>query len=98
MTTLDWFVFILYFGGVVAFAVFHSRKNVGIEGYYLANRRLPWGAVGLSVMATQASAITFIGTTGQAYDDGMEFIQVYLPQPLVMVLLCDLFVPFFYRA
>ena len=98
MTGLDWFVFILYFGGVVAFAVFHSRKNVGIEGYYLANRRLPWGAVGLSVMATQASAITFIGTTGQAYENGMEFIQVYLPQPLVMVLLCFLFVPFFYRA
>ncbi|MBW3534912.1 MAG: ABC transporter substrate-binding protein [Gemmatimonadetes bacterium] len=49
-------------------------------------------------MATQASAITFIGTTGQAFDDGMEFIQVYLPQPLVMVLLCVLFVPFFYRA
>lgn len=98
MTSLDWFVFILYFGAVVAFAVFHSRKNVGMEGYYLANRRLPWGAVGLSVMATQASAITFIGTTGQAYDNGMEFIQVYLPQPLVMVVLCFLFVPFFYRA
>ena len=98
MTPLDWFVFVLYFGGVVAFAMFQSRKNVGVEGYYLANRRLSWGAIGLSVMATQASAITFIGTTGQAYDDGMEFIQVYLPQPLVMVLLCVLFVPFFYRA
>ncbi|MFQ5928780.1 MAG: sodium:solute symporter, partial [Acidobacteriota bacterium] len=98
MTSLDWLVFVVYFGGVVFFAIFQSRKNVGVEGYYLANRRLSWGAIGLSVMATQASAITFIGTTGQAYDDGMEFIQVYLPQPLVMVLLCVLFVPFFYRA
>ena len=98
MTTLDWAVFLLYFGAVVGFAFYHSRKNVGIEGYFLANRRLPWGAIGLSVMATQASAITFIGTTGQAFDDGMEFIQVYLPQPLVMVILCVLFVPFFYRA
>lgn len=98
MSILDWSVFALYFGAVLAFAYFQSRKNVGLEGYFLANRRLPWGAIGLSVMATQASAITFIGTTGQAYEHGMEFIQVYLPQPLVMILLCTLFVPFFYRA
>ncbi len=98
MTGLDWAVFAIYFGGVVGFALWQSRKNVGVEGYFLGNRRLPWGAIGLSVMATQASAITFIGTTGQAFDDGMEFIQVYLPQPLVMILLCVVFVPFFYRA
>ena len=98
MSLLDWSVFALYFGAVLAFAYSQSRKNVGVEGYFLANRRLPWGAIGLSVMATQASAITFIGTTGQAFENGMEFIQVYLPQPLVMVLLCVLFVPFFYRA
>ena len=98
MRILDWAVFGVYFAGVVGFALYQSRKNVGIEGYFLANRRLPWGVIGLSVMATQASAITFIGTTGQAFDDGMEFIQVYLPQPIVMVVLCVLFVPFFYRA
>ena len=98
MSALDWAVFAAYFGAVVGFALWQSRKNVGVEGFFLANRRLPWGAIGLSVMATQASAITFIGTTGQAFDDGMEFIQVYLPQPLVMILLCVVFVPFFYRA
>ena len=98
MRILDWAVFGVYFAGVVGFALYQSRKNVGIEGYFLANRRLPWGVIGLSVMATQASAITFIGTTGQAFDDGMEFIQVYLPQPIVMIVLCVLFVPFFYRA
>ncbi len=98
MSPIDWAVFGLYFAGVIGFAWVQSRKNVGVEGYFLANRSLPWAAVGLSVMATQASAITFIGTTGQAFDEGMEFIQVYLPQPLVMVLLCVLFVPFFYRA
>lgn len=97
MSGLDWAVFTLYFGGVLAFAFYHSRKNVGVEGYLLANRRLPWGAIGLSVMATQASAITFIGTTGQAFDDGMQFIQFYLAQPLAMVILCVVFVPFFYR-
>ncbi|RMH18794.1 MAG: sodium:solute symporter, partial [Gemmatimonadetes bacterium] len=98
MTVLDWGVFAVYFAGVLGLAAYQSRRNVGVEGYFLANRRLPWAAIGLSVMATQASAITFIGTTGQAFDDGMEFIQVYLPQPLVMVVLCVLFVPFFYRA
>ena len=85
MTGIDWGVFLIYFGAVVGFAFYQSRKNVGVEGYFLANRRLPWAAIGLSVMATQASAITFIGTTGQAFDDGMEFIQVYLPQHLVLV-------------
>ena len=98
MTALDWMVFAVYFGGVIGFALYQSRKNVGVEGFFLANRSLPWGAIGLSVMATQASAITFIGTTGQAFEDGMEFIQVYLPQPFVMVVLCVLFVPFFYRS
>ena len=98
MSPLDWLVFAVYFGGVILFALYRSRTNVGVEGFFLANRRVPWAAVGLSVMATQASAITFIGTTGQAFDDGMRFIQVYLPQPLVMVLLCVLFVPFFYRS
>ena len=97
MSGLDWAVFAVYFGGVLAFAYYHSRKNEGVEGYLLANRRLPWAAIGLSVMATQASAITFIGTTGQAFENGMEFIQFYLPQPLAMVILCAVFVPFFYR-
>jgi len=98
VTGLDWTIFALYFAVVIGVALWQSRKNVGVEGYFLANRRLPWLAVGLSVMATQASAITFIGTTGQAFGDGMEFIQVYLGLPVAMVILCALFVPFFYRA
>lgn len=98
MGGLDWGVFALYFAGILSFAYYQSRKNVGVEGYFLANRRMPWFAIGLSVMATQASAITFIGTTGQAFDDGMEFVQVYLGLPLAMVIICILFVPFFYRA
>ncbi len=98
MTGIDWGLFVLYFVGVLAFALYQSRKNEGVEGYFLANRRLPWWAIGLSVMATQASAITFIGTTGQAFDDGMEFVQFYLALPFAMVILCAVFVPFFYRA
>ncbi len=98
MSLVDWIVFTVYFGGVIAFAYAQSRRNVGVEGFFLANRRLGWGAIGLSVMATQASAITYIGTTGQAFDDGMEFVQSYLGQPIAMVILCIVFVPFFYRA
>jgi SSS family transporter len=98
MTSVDWLLFALYFVGVLSFALYQSRKNEGVEGYFLGNRRMPWWAIGLSVMATQASAITFIGTTGQAFDDGMEFVQFYLALPFAMVLLCIVFVPFFYRA
>ncbi len=98
MTWIDWLIFGIYLAGVVCFGVVQSRKSSGIEGYFLGGRALPWGTIGLSVMATQASAITFIGTTGQAYEEGMEFIQIYLAQPLAMVVICVLFVPFFYRA
>ena len=98
MSLFDWGVFAVYFAGVIAFAAYQSRKNVGVEGFFLANRRLGWGAIGLSVMATQASAITYIGTTGQAFDDGMEFVQVYLGLPIAMVIICAVFVPYFYRA
>ena len=98
MRFLDWGLFALYFVGVISFALYQSRKNEGVEGYFLGNRRLPWWAIGLSVMATQASAITFIGTTGQAFDSGMEFVQFYLALPFAMVVLCIVFVPFFYRA
>ena len=98
MTAIDWGLFALYFVGILSFALYQSRKNEGVEGYFLANRRLPWWAIGLSVMATQASAITFIGTTGQAFDSGMEFVQFYLALPFAMVVLCAVFVPFFYRA
>lgn len=75
-----------------------TKHASGVDGYFLANRTLPWWAVGLSVMATQLSAITLVGTTGQAYSDGMRFIQFYYGLPLAMVILCVTAVPFFYRA
>ncbi len=68
------------------------------ESYFLANRSLPWWAVGLSVMATQLSAITLVGTTGQGYSDGMRFVQFYYGLPLAMIILSLTLVPFFYRA
>lgn len=75
-----------------------TKHSGSKEGYFLANRSLPWWAVGLSVMATQLSAITLVGTTGQAYTDGMRFIQFYYGLPLAMIILCVTVVPFFHRA
>jgi SSS family transporter len=98
VTAVDWGVFGLYLAGVLGFALWQSRKNEGVEGFFLGNRTMPWWAIGLSVMATQASAITFIGTTGQGYNDGMRFVQTYLPLPFAMIVLSIVFVPFFYRA
>lgn len=98
MRTADWVIVVIYFAWVIAEGFRHGRKNRDLDDYFRGRRTLRWWAVGLSVMATQASAITYIGTTGQAYDAGMSFIQVYLPQPLVMIVLCTTFVPFFYTA
>lgn len=98
MRLADWAVLILYFTCVVWEGFRHGRKNQNLDDYFRGKRSLRWWAVGLSVMATQASAITYIGTTGQAYGSGTSFIQFYLAQPLVMVVLCMTFVPFFYRA
>ncbi len=98
MHIADWIIIILYFVYVLAEGIRHGKKNKNLDDYFRGTRSLRWWAVGLSVMATQASAITYIGTTGQAYDAGMSFLQVYLPQPLVMVVLCMTFVPFFYKA
>jgi solute:Na+ symporter, SSS family len=98
MRIADWAVLAAYFLYVTWEGIRHGRSNANLNDYFRGQRSLRWWAIGLSVMATQASAITYIGTTGQAYGEGMSFIQVYLPQPLVMVVLCATFVPFFYRA
>lgn len=98
MSIIDWIIFVAYLALTVFIGLFKSRQGKDIEAYYLGNRSIPWWAVGFSVMATQASAITFIGTTGQAFNDGMRFIQIYLPLPFVVIILCMTFAPFFYRA
>jgi len=98
MRLLDWAVVIAYLVYVIWDGVRMTKHSASAEGYFLANRSLPWWAVGLSVMATQLSAITLVGTTGQGYNDGMRFIQFYYGLPLAMVILCITAVPFFYRA
>jgi SSS family solute:Na+ symporter len=98
MRALDWLVLVAYIGWLVYDGLRRSRNTGEVEGYFLANRSLPWWAVGLSVMATQMSAVTLVGTTGQAYATGLRFIQFYLGLPLAMVLLSITVVPFFHRA
>src|ERR671920_2435883 len=98
MRFLDWAVVGAYLVYIIWDGVRMTKHSGNAEGYFLANRSLPWWAVGLSVMATQLSAITLVGTTGQAYSNGMRFIQFYYGLPLAMVILCITAVPFFYRA
>jgi Na+/proline symporter len=98
MTGLDWTVLVVYLVGIVAFGVFMGRGTKKIDDFFLAGREMRWWAVGLSVMATQISAITFVGTTGQAYQFGMNFLVFYFGLPFAMVVLCLTVVPFFYRA
>jgi Na+/proline symporter len=98
MHFLDVAVIGLYFAFIAYVGYRTGRGNKGLDDFFLARRSMPWYVIGLSVMATQASAITLVGTTGQAYVDGMRFIQLYFGLPLAMVILCFTLVPFFYRA
>lgn len=98
MHPVDWAIVIAYLVWIVWSGLRHTRDSTELEGYFLAKRSLPWWAIGLSVMATQLSAITMIGTTGQAYDNGMRFLQFYYALPLAMVILSVTLVPFFHRA
>src|SRR6202162_5723046 len=98
MHTFDWLVVVVYIVWIVVDGLRRSRNTDKVEGYFLANRSLPWWAIGLSVMATQMSAVTLVGTTGQAYATGLRFIQFYFGLPLAMILLSMTVVPFFHRA
>jgi solute:Na+ symporter, SSS family len=98
MHPIDWIVVAVYLVWMVWDGVRRTTDSDKVEGYLLANRSLPWWAVGLSVMATQLSAITLVGTTGQGYADGMRFVQFYFGLPIAMIILSVTLVPFFYRA
>ena len=98
MHPLNWAIVIAYLIYVVVDGLRRSKGTTEIEGYFLANRSLPWWAVGLSVMATQLSAVTMIGTTGQGATDGMRFVQFYFGLPIAMVILGVTLVPFLHRA
>lgn len=95
MSKLDWIVLIVTLVGIVAYGLYKSRTTKNLEGYFLSNRSMPWYLVLLSIMGTQASAITFLSAPGQAFTDGMRFIQYYFGLPIAMVILSITFVPLF---
>lgn len=97
MSNADWGVLIFTIVAIVAYGIYKSRGAQNIEGYLLGNQSLPWYSVCLSVMATQASAITFLSAPGLAYSSGMSFVQFYFGLPLAMIVLCITFVPIFHR-
>lgn len=97
MSYIDWAVLCCTLIAIVAYGVYKSRGAKDIDGYLLGNRSLPWYSVCLSVMATQASAITFLSAPGLAYSSGMSFVQFYFGLPLAMIVLCVTFVPIFHR-
>ena len=98
MRPLDWVVFCLALTYIVLYGLWRARGQQSVRNFVLAGRRVPWYAVGLSVMATQASAVTFISTTGQAYVDGMRFVQFYFGLPIAMGILAYTAVPLFRAA
>ena len=98
MHWINWLIVVAYLVYVVTDGLRRAKGTTHIEGYFLANRNLPWWAVGLSVMATQMSAVTMIGTTGQGATDGMRFVQFYFGLPIAMVILGMTLVPFLHGA
>jgi len=98
MHLVDWIVVAAYFAWILIDGIRRSHRTNEVEGYFLANRSLPWWAVGLSVMATQASAITMISIAGHGYDHGLRWLHTYLALPFAMVILCATVVPWFTRA
>src|SRR6202142_477533 len=98
MSTLDWIVLFGWIAFLVSYGLWRGRGSNNVNQFLLAGKTMPWYAMGLSIMATQASAITFISTTGQGYADGMRFVQFYFGLPIAMVILSATTVPIFHRA
>jgi SSS family solute:Na+ symporter len=97
MSVVDWIVLCITLIGVISYGLYKSRTTRDLDGYFLNNRSMPWWIVLLGVMGTQASAVTFLSVPGQAYVDGMRFVQFYFGLPLAMIVLCITFVPIFHR-
>ena len=97
MSTPDWIVLVATLLSIIVYGIYRSQTSRDLDGYFLSNREMPWYLVLLSIMGTQASAITFLSAPGQAYTDGMRFVQYYFGLPLAMVVLCITFLPIFHK-
>src|ERR1700727_1211137 len=98
MRAADWAVLTAWLIFLISYGLWRGRGSKTVDQYLLAGKTMPWYAMGLSIMATQASAITFISTTSQAYVDGMRFVQFYFGLPIAMVILSANAVPIFHKA
>jgi len=98
MRPLDWVVLVSWLVLLISYGLYRGRGSNTVNQFLLAGKTMPWYAMGLSIMATQAGAITFISTPGQAYTDGMRFVQFYFGLPIAMVILSATVVPIFHRA
>jgi SSS family transporter len=98
MKPVDWLVMFAWLTFIVGYGLYRGRGSDTVKSFVLAGKSMPWYAMGLSIMATQASAVTFISTTGQSYTDGMRFVQFYFGLPLAMVILSATAVPIFHKA
>src|SRR6187401_577960 len=97
MSNIDWLILVVMLCGIIAYGIYKSRTTRNLDGYFLSNRSMPWYLVLLSIMGTQASAITYLTGPGQAYSDGMRFVQYYFGLPLAMIVISIFFVPVFSR-
>lgn len=97
MTGIDWFILAGTLLFIVIYGVWKTRGSTNVEDYVMGGHRAKWWTIGLSVMATQASAITFLSTPGQAFHDGMGFVQFYFGLPLAMIIICLVFVPIYHK-
>jgi solute:Na+ symporter, SSS family len=97
MSVIDWIVLCVTLAGIISYGIYRSQATKDLDGYFRSNKSMPWYLVLLSIMGTQASAITFLSAPGQAYTDGMRFVQYYFGLPLAMVVIAAVFVPVFSR-
>jgi Na+/proline symporter len=97
LEALDWYILIGTLVFIVLYGTYKSRKNKDVTDYLKGGSNARWWTIGLSVMATQASAITFLSTPGQAFHDGMGFVQFYFGLPIAMFVICLVFIPIYHR-
>src|SRR5215217_8103274 len=97
MSVADWIVLVVTLVGIILYGIWKSRGQQDMAGYFLDNQSMPWYIVLLSIIGTQASAVTFLSAPGQAYTDGMRFVQYYFGLPIAMVVICIAFVPIFHK-
>jgi Na+/proline symporter len=97
MNILDWSILLFTLAFIVIYGIYKTRSQRNLNDYFRGDSKSPWWLIGVSVMATQASAITFISTPGQAFDDGMRFIQFYFGLPIAIIVICIWFIPIFHK-